>query len=91
VHHLEGIEQPESDQLIKALFGHASKPQYYLEISWENPGDLVIRDNTSVMRRAKGGSYVGKYTRDLRRTAVHGSSSTAWDMSNEWAVQVCLP
>lgn len=91
VHHLEGIDRAESDRLIKNLFDHATNPKYLLEVPWNSQGDLVIWDNTAVMHRAKGGSYVGKYKRDLRRTTVYDSSSTAWGYHNQGLVQVGLP
>jgi len=39
-------------------------------------------DNTCVMHRATGGSFEGKYARDMRRTTVHDASSTAWGLNN---------
>jgi hypothetical protein len=35
------------------------------------------------MHRAAGGSFEGKYVRDLRRTTVHDASSTAWGLNEE--------
>lgn len=33
------------------------------------------------MHRASGGSYEGKYVRDMRRATVHDSSSMAWGLN----------
>ena len=34
---------------------------------------MYVRDNTCVMHRATGGSYEGKFRRDMRRTTVKGT------------------
>ena len=39
----------EGQQEIRKLIAHASQPKYVLVVEWENPGDLVIWDNTAVM------------------------------------------
>lgn len=41
----------------------------------------VVWDNTCVLHRSTGGSYEGKYKRDLRRTTVHDMSSHAWGLN----------
>jgi len=33
------------------------------------------------MHRATGGSFEGKFVRDMRRTTVHDDSSTAWGLN----------
>jgi alpha-ketoglutarate-dependent 2,4-dichlorophenoxyacetate dioxygenase len=53
------------------------------------PGDgcrvLVPRvltwESSCVMHRAEGGSFAGKYRRDLRRTTVHDDSPYAWGLN----------
>ena len=35
------------------------------------------------MHRAGGGSFEGKYVRDLRRTTVHDASPTAWGLNEK--------
>ncbi|TAQ83586.1 hypothetical protein B7494_g8092 [Chlorociboria aeruginascens] len=50
IHHLEGLGAVESDELLKGLREHAENPELVLRVEWENEGDLVIWDNTSVMR-----------------------------------------
>lgn len=36
-----------------------------------------------MMHRAMGGSFEGKYVRDMRRATVHDSSSTAWGLNDK--------
>lgn len=40
-----------------------------------------LSNSTCVMHRAGKGTFAGKYKRDLRRTTVHDSSSTAWGLN----------
>lgn len=35
------------------------------------------------MHRAAGGSFEGKYARDMRRTTVHDGSSYAWGLNEK--------
>ncbi|RXK40267.1 hypothetical protein M231_02381 [Tremella mesenterica] len=85
VHHLDDIPREESDAIIKELREHVYNPKYRLMIDWEEPGDLIIWDNTSVMHRATGGPFVGKYKRDMRRTTVKDMSSTKYGLNGEGA------
>ncbi|KAL1635424.1 hypothetical protein SLS58_010287 [Diplodia intermedia] len=85
VHHVEGLEKPESDRLVRDLYEHACQPKYVLRVEWENDGDLVMWDNTCVMHRATAGDYEGKYVRDMRRATVHDSSSEAYGLNGETA------
>jgi alpha-ketoglutarate-dependent 2,4-dichlorophenoxyacetate dioxygenase len=80
-HHIEGVSAEKSQELLRTLMGHATKEKYTISVPWENVGDLVIWDNTCVMHRAAGGSFVGKYKRDMRRTTVHDRSSQAWGLN----------
>lgn len=76
-HHIDGMTYEESQSLINELLEHASQPKYRCLLRWENDGDLIMWDNTAVMHRAiGGGSYLGKYARDMRRT-------TSFDMGPE--------
>ncbi|RFU35443.1 hypothetical protein B7463_g865, partial [Scytalidium lignicola] len=81
-HHLEGIPEEKSTQLIDTLKKHCTQDKYVFPVKWENVGDLVIWDNRCVMHRAAGGSFEGKYRRDLRRTTVHDDSPTAWGLND---------
>jgi len=84
-HHLETADGPipkeESDALLKKLMDHVTQPKYVMSVEWLDEGDMVAWDNTCVMHRATGGSFAGKYVRDMRRTTVHDNSSTAWGMN----------
>lgn len=80
-HHIEDVPAERSKELLDTLMAHVTQPKYVVSIPWENVSDLVIWDNTCVLHRAAGGSFAGKYRRDLRRTTVHDSSSTAWGLN----------
>ncbi|PMD46954.1 taurine catabolism dioxygenase [Hyaloscypha variabilis F] len=80
-HHIEGIKTESSKELLDRLFEHATQPKYIFEVEWENVGDLVTWDNTCVMHRAIGGSFEGRYKRDVRRATVHDGSSQAWGLN----------
>lgn len=83
IHHIEGLSEQESKELIDLLYSHAKQPKYVVSIEWENNGDLILWDNTCVMHRAAGGSYEGKFKRDMRRATVHDSSSYAWGLNEK--------
>ncbi|PSK37360.1 hypothetical protein B9Z65_2102 [Elsinoe australis] len=84
-HHIEDMELEESTELIEELLAHVSKPKYRLTVDWEQEGDMIIWDNTSVMHRATGGSYEGVYPRDMRRTTVKDMSSQKYGLNGEGA------
>lgn len=48
VHHIEEMDSEESTALIEELLAHISKPKYRVTIPWEQEGDMIIWDNTSV-------------------------------------------
>lgn len=79
------MPEEESSRLIEELLAHVSKPKYRVTIDWEQPGDMIIWDNTSVMHRATGGSYEGIYPRDMRRTTVKDMSSTKFGLNGDGA------
>ncbi|KAJ5648722.1 alpha-ketoglutarate-dependent 2-4-dichlorophenoxyacetate dioxygenase [Penicillium lividum] len=91
IHHIEGLKNDESKALFERLYGHATKPEYILRVKWENEGDLVLWDNTSVMHRAAGGEFEGKYRRDMRRATVHDGSSLAWGLNERTEERQGLP
>ncbi|KAJ5887616.1 alpha-ketoglutarate-dependent 2-4-dichlorophenoxyacetate dioxygenase [Penicillium taxi] len=91
IHHIEGIASEESSALVKQLLDHSTQPRYVLRVGWENVGDLVMWDNTAVMHRAVGGSFEGKFRRDMRRATVHDGSSTAWGLNERSEVRQGLP
>lgn len=64
---------------------------YVLRIEWGQPGDMVLWDNTSVMHRAVGGSFEGKFRRDMRRATVYDGSVSAWGWNERSEVCQGLP
>ena len=84
-HHLETdagpLPEKESSALLKKLMNHVTQPKYVMSVDWLNEGDMVAWDNTCVLHRATGGSFEGKYVRDVRRTTVHDDSPTAWGLN----------
>lgn len=82
IHHIEGLSPEASRALIDKLYKHATQPKYLVSVEWQNNGDLILWDNTCVMHRACGGSYEGKYKRDMRRTTVHDGSKHAWGLND---------
>ncbi|KAJ5925984.1 alpha-ketoglutarate-dependent 2-4-dichlorophenoxyacetate dioxygenase [Penicillium verhagenii] len=80
-HHFDGWTKEDSQPVIQALLEHATQDKYTFTIDWENDGDIVIWDNTCVMHKAAGGSFAGKYVRDMRRATLLDSSSTAWGLN----------
>ena len=82
-HHIEGLSETESWQLIWSLMGYVTRPENTAAVEWKQEGDLIIWDNTAVMHRAAGGAFEGKFVRDLRRTTVHDASATAWGLNEK--------
>lgn len=78
-HHVEGLPEAESAELLKTLMEHATQDKYTTSISWKQSGDLIIWDNTCVMHRS--GKFAGGHVRDMRRTTVHDNSPTAWGLN----------
>ncbi|KAE8345151.1 hypothetical protein BDV24DRAFT_159987 [Aspergillus arachidicola] len=91
IHHLEGLEADSSQQLFDKLYDHARQEKYIVQIDWENPGDLIIWDNTCTMHRAVAGPFLYKHRRDMRRATVHDSSSQAWGLNEHSNVRQGLP
>lgn len=91
IHHIEGLTPEESQALFDQLFHHATQSRYVLRIGWEQLGDLILWDNTSVMHRAVGGSFEGKFRRDMRRATVHDGSGSAWGLNEQSQVRQGLP
>jgi hypothetical protein len=85
LHHIEGMSKEESDKLRDTLKDHATQPKYKYTFEWEQPGDMVMWDNRATLHRAAGGTFAGKYRRDLRRTTVHDDSAGAWGLNDQEA------
>jgi len=60
-------------------------------LQWTENSDLLLWDNTCVMHRATGGSFEGKYARDMRRATVHDASSQAWGLNERSGDRVGYP
>ncbi|KIW54971.1 hypothetical protein PV05_07291 [Exophiala xenobiotica] len=96
LHHLEypdgrRVEEPKSTELIERLLAHATQDKYLLSVEWRQNGDVVCWDNTAVMHRAGGGTFQGRFKRDMRRTTVHDGSSTAWGLNERTTKRMGLP
>ncbi|KXL46621.1 hypothetical protein M433DRAFT_334756 [Acidomyces richmondensis BFW] len=83
VHHIEGVSAEKSKDLIDILYKHACSPKYVQAIEWTENSDLILWDNTAVMHRATGGTFEGKYVRDMRRATVHDASIHAWGLNEQ--------
>jgi alpha-ketoglutarate-dependent 2,4-dichlorophenoxyacetate dioxygenase len=79
------MSEEESTKLINELLDHISSPKYRYTAEWLQEGDMIIWDNTCVMHRATGGSYEGRFSRDMRRTTVKDMSSTKYGLNGEGA------
>jgi len=82
LHHIDGLSDEESAKLRDTLNAHVTQAKYRYTFEWEQPGDMVMWDNRATLHRAMGGSFAGKYRRDLRRTTVHDDSATAWGLND---------
>jgi alpha-ketoglutarate-dependent 2,4-dichlorophenoxyacetate dioxygenase len=91
-HHIEGLDPGEWHALLDKLYAHATQPKYTIKVPWRNQGDVVLWDNTSVMHRAAGGAFEGRFRRDMCRATIHDGSSTAWGLNPvESKVRLGLP
>ena len=45
-HHIEGVSEDKSKELLSTLMQHATQEKYRVSIPWNNPGDMIIWDNT---------------------------------------------
>lgn len=85
MHHIEGLRPEQSKALIDELMAHVQNPKYRLTVEWLQCKDMIIWDNTSVMHRGTGGSYEGRFPRDMRRTTVKDMSSVKYGLNGEGA------
>lgn len=91
IHHIEGLDSQQSDELFSNLFRHATQDKYRVMVEWHNVGDMIIWDNTCTMHRAVGGEFSYKYRRDMRRATVHDDSSQAWGLNEHTDIRQGLP
>lgn len=47
-----GMDEEESQKRLTGLLAWAAQDKYKISLSWHDPGDLMIWDNTCVMHRA---------------------------------------
>lgn len=91
IHHIEGLEEKESQDLFDRLYNHAKQDKYVVSLDWNGVRDLMIWDNTCTMHKAVAGPFLYKYRRDMRRATVHDSSSQAWGLNEHSDVCQGLP
>ncbi|KAF2104988.1 Clavaminate synthase-like protein [Rhizodiscina lignyota] len=84
-HSIDGMSDEEGTALIEELLWHVSQPKYRYTVPWKQEKDLIIWDNTSVMHRATGGTYEGKFRRDMRRTTVKDMSTQRFGLNGDGA------
>lgn len=41
-HHIDGLSQDDSQEIIRKLLNHATQEKYTFEVQWENNGDIII-------------------------------------------------
>lgn len=82
-HHIEGMPVEDGLKLCNELMAHMIQDKYQLPIYYENPGDLVIWDNTSVLHRATSGPFQLKHRRDMRRVSVLDDGPDAMGMNSK--------
>lgn len=81
LHHIDGMPEPQSSELILKLRKMVEEDQYVMKVYYDQPGDVVIWDNTAVVHRAGGGEnggWAGKYRRDIRKWMVFDGSEEEW-------------
>jgi len=81
-HHLDGMPVEEGKEKVLELFKWIQQDKYKFVLEYENPGDFVIWDNTSVLHRATHGKYEGNYRRDARRISTLDSGKEAWGLND---------
>jgi alpha-ketoglutarate-dependent 2,4-dichlorophenoxyacetate dioxygenase len=81
-----------SQKIIGGLIAHGTQPQFVYKLSWENPGDMIMWDNTAVWHRARDDSaFQHMFKRDMRRTNTFDDGPHGWgenDPKDNWRVKV---
>lgn len=60
-----GMDEEESQKRLTDLLAWAAQDKYKVSLSWHDPGDLMIWDNTCVMHRATVRSFPSLYIATL--------------------------
>jgi alpha-ketoglutarate-dependent 2,4-dichlorophenoxyacetate dioxygenase len=87
-----GLSVAESQKIVTELLDHGSQPRFVFKAIWEQPGDMLMWDNTAVWHRALDDSaYKLKYRRDMRRTNTFDDGPYAWgenEPGNDWKIKL---
>ncbi|CAD6590223.1 MAG: hypothetical protein TREMPRED_005653 [Tremellales sp. Tagirdzhanova-0007] len=86
LHHIEGMDEDESTRLILKLRKMVEQDRYVTKVYYDQPGDVVLWDNTAVVHRAggnEGEGWAGKYRRDLRKWMVFDNSPEEWGLNQK--------
>ena len=67
---IEGLMEPEADEILDALFSHQIRPEFIYRHKWRDR-DLVMWDNRAVIHHATGG-FIYPDVRTMHRTVVAG-------------------
>lgn len=87
LHHIDGMDREESTELIKKLRKHCEQEKYITRVFYEQPGDVVVWDNTAVLHRAGGGTWAGKFRRDIRKWMTFDNSPEEWGLNSKDSVK----
>lgn len=72
--YIVGLDLDESEELLDALWAHATQPQFTCSVQWR-VGDLVLWDNLSVLHRRD--SFDDTYRRLMHRAQIKGTEAIA--------------
>jgi len=81
LHHIDGMLEEDSSKLILRLRKKVEEEKYVTKVYYDQPGDVVIWDNTGVVHgagRNEGEGWAGKYRRDLRKWMVFDNTPEEW-------------
>lgn len=88
----DGLSVEESQKIVQELLDHGGQPKLVCRVLWDQPGDMIMWDNTAVWHRALDGSaYRFKYERDMRRTNTFDDGPAAWganEPGNDWKIRL---
>ena len=81
LHHIDGMSEPQSSELILKLRKTVEQEKYVAKVYYDQPGDVVVWDNTAVVHRAggnEGEGWAGKHRRDVRKWMVFDNTPEEW-------------